>query len=181
VRRRNFAFQKRLTEASWKAARRIRGQHTEEGAARRHPWQRSLQHPNEQAALAQLAHDQGGEGPVHGEIGAEQNAADVEAGVEKITPSSRWNVEHRNRVADERQGSPNALMALLAHIDRQVASLAPRRRPQRGQVHRESLLQFPRPTRRDQSRTRWATADVDQETRSIGLRAGTRECGGRCS
>jgi hypothetical protein len=87
-------------------------------------------------------------------------------------------MEHRDRIADEWQGGPNALEALLAELDRQVAGLPPRRRPRRGQVHREPLLQLTRAARGDQGRPRRATADVDQEARPVVLRAGAGERGG---
>jgi len=167
-----------LAKTPGKTTRCIRGQHAEERSSRRYPRQRPLQHPDEQAALTKLAHDEGGERPVHDEVGTEQNTVDAKAGVEKVATGSRRNVEHRDRVADERQGGPNVLQALLAEVDRQVAGLPPRRCPQRGQVHRKPLLQLARPARGDQGRARRPATGVDQEARPVGLRAGTGERGG---
>jgi hypothetical protein len=167
-----LAFQKGFRKTAGETARRVQGQDAEERAPRRHPCQRALQHADAQVALTQLAHDQGGEGPIDSEVGTEQNTADAETGVEEITAGSRRNVERRDRLADERQDGSNGPVPLLVRIDRQVTGLPPRRCPQGGRVHREPLLQLARPARRDQGRTRRAAADVDQETRSVGLRAG---------
>jgi hypothetical protein len=150
-----------LEKTAGETAGRVPRQNAEERAPRRYPCQRALQHADAQVALAQLAHDQGGEGPVDGEVGAEQNAVDAETGVEEITTGSRRNVEHRDRFTDEWQDAPNGPVALLVSINRQMACLPPRRCSQRGRVHREPLLQLARPARRDQSRTRRAAADVD--------------------
>lgn len=97
-----MAFQKGLQKARRKTARRIRGYDTEERTARRHPWQRSLQHTDEQIALTQFAHDQGSEGPIDGKVGAKQNAVDVYTGVEEMTTKGRRNVEHGDRFANQR-------------------------------------------------------------------------------
>lgn len=128
-----------------------------------------------------LGNSQGGEGPVHYEIDAEHDAADLDVGVEQVTTGSRRYVEHRDRLADQRQGCSNGLVAICAGIDRQVTDLPPRCSPQRGQVHREPLLEFTRTARGDQGRTRRPATDVDQETRPVELRAGTGECSGGLS
>jgi hypothetical protein len=175
-----LAFQKGLRQTHGETPERVRGQNAEESASRRNPRQRPLQHTDEQAALVQLAHDQGGEGPIGGEVGAQQNAAEPATGVEELTTGSRRNMEHRDRFADQWQGGSNAAVAVPISVDPQVTGLAPRRCRQRGKVHRKALLQFTCTARRDQRRTRRAAADVDQETRSIGLRTSTgKRSGGR--
>jgi hypothetical protein len=73
-----------LAKTPGKAARRVRGQYAEERAPGRHPRQRSLQDADEELALMQLTHDQGGERPSPSEVGAEQNAADVKPCIEKV-------------------------------------------------------------------------------------------------
>ena len=78
-------------------------------------------------------------------------------------------MEDRHRLADERQRGAHALAAVVARLDREVAGLTARRRPQRRQVTREPLLQLAGPAGSEQGRARRASADVDQETSAIGL------------
>lgn len=130
-----------------------------------------LQNPDEQAPLAQLAHHHGRERPVDVQVGAKQDPA-ADAGVEEISAGRRRDVNHRNRVPNERQGGPDAVVALRSGADGEVAGLTPGSAPQCGQVDRESLLELPRPTGRDQGRAGRAAVDVDEQTRPIGFGPG---------
>jgi hypothetical protein len=85
-----------LRKTSGETAGRVPGQNAEERTPRRDPWEGALQHADAQITRAQLTHDQGGERPIDGKVGTEQNAADAETGVEEITAGSRRNVEHRD-------------------------------------------------------------------------------------
>lgn len=141
-----------------------------------------FEHPDEQVFPAKLADHHCRERSIGSEVGAEQDAADVEVGTEEIAAGLRRDVKHRDRVANERQGGPDPVVTLLSKADGEVADLTPRCRPQRGQVDRQSLLQLPGAARRDQGRARRATADVDEQARAIGLGSGAgegRSCGPR--
>jgi hypothetical protein len=121
-----LAFQKGFTQAPGDAARGLGGQSTKERAPSRHPGQGPLQHSHEQVALTQLAHDQGGEGPIHGEIGTEQDAGDLDGlGVDDLTARHRRNAQDRNRLANEGERGADALQALLARFNREVTDLTP--------------------------------------------------------
>jgi hypothetical protein len=169
-----LAFQKGIARTSWQAARRLRRQDAKQRAPSRHPGERSLQDPNREVALVQIAHSEGEERTICSEIGAKQDRPRLDARYpQDVLDEARRNVQHRNRVAHERQRRWQPLESLGIARNREVARPAPRSGSQLRQVHGQPLLQLTRPTRGDQGRPRRAAADVDQQTWAIGLRAGT--------
>lgn len=129
-------------------------------------------------AVEQLGHDQSSERSIGGQIGPDQDPADSEAGGEQVAAASRRRMEHRDRLANERKRRPNSLQPLPIGLNRQVTGLPPRRRAQLRQVESEALLQLARTARRDQGRARRPPADVDEEARAVGGRAGAGKCRG---
>jgi hypothetical protein len=86
------------------AASRIGRQETGEGTAGRYPGERSLEDGDAQAAPDQVARDQGGEGAVGAEIGAQQGAGEpYRRFLQDEAEEVRGNVDGGDRVADERQ------------------------------------------------------------------------------
>lgn len=86
-------------------------------------------------------------------------------------------MQDRCRVADQRQRRAYALERIGITADREMTRLPPRGRAHLGKVHRQSLLQLPRPARGKQGGTRSPAADIDQEARAI--RLGGRTSQGR--
>jgi hypothetical protein len=128
-----------------------------------------------------LPHDERRQRLVGLEIGTEQDTAGLDSCKAQNVLEERWrNVQHRDRLAHERQrgGQAPECFRLLWH--RQVTRPSPRSRSQLGQVRRQPLLQLARPAGSHQCRPWRPTADVDEEAGTIGLRAGAgkRRCRG---
>ncbi len=122
----------------------------------------------------QLAHSQRSEGPVRGKLRTQQDGTDFDApGVKQLAADPGRSVQDRDRLADERQGGADALTTLLVRRDGEMTGLTPGGSSQPGEVERKPLLELARPTGRDQGRTGWPAADVDQEAGAVGLGAGT--------
>lgn len=171
-----MAFQKGIKQGQRQAARDARRQDTEQRPARRDPAQRLPQDLRAQSTTDQIANRESGEGTILVEIGTEHcpSGPDTEIGKRRLKPC-RWQMDNRNRVADQRQRCAHALERLRLVSDGEVASLSTRSRPQLWQVNRQPLLQIARGGRCNQGRTRRPAADVDQQTRPIRLRTGAGE------
>jgi hypothetical protein len=154
----------------WQAPGGILRQNTEQGAARRDPGKRALEHLDGETAIQQIAYREGRQRVVGGEVRTEQGAGGLDAFfAHEALKGGRRCVHDRNRITDEGQRRPNVLADVGIAADREVTRLPPRRGSQLGQVDRQPLLQLPRPARGDQCWTGRPTADVDQKARAIGL------------
>jgi hypothetical protein len=120
----------------------------------------------------ELPHDERRQRPVGLEIGTEQDAAGLDSSKAQNVLEERWrNVQHRDRLAHERQRGGQALECFRLLRHRQVTCPSPRGRPQLGQVRRQPLLQVARPAGGHQCRPRPPTANIDEEAGTVGLRA----------
>lgn len=129
----------------------------------------------------QVAHRESEKRAIRGEIGTEQDTAGFDAGnPQSALKQPRRNVQHRDRIAHERQRRRQPLESLGITRHGEVACSTPRGSPQLRQVHGQSLLQLARPTRGDQGRPWGAATDVDQKAGTVRLRAGASKRGSRC-
>jgi hypothetical protein len=153
-----------------KSTRCVRRQNTEQSPPGGHPCERPLQHANKQTALLKLPHDERCKRPVALKIGAEQDAAGLDSpNAQNVLEESRRHMQHRNRLAHERQrgGQPLECFRVLRH--RQVACPSPRSGPKLGQMRRQPLLQLARAAGSHQCRSWWASADIDKQAGTIRL------------
>jgi hypothetical protein len=135
-----------------------------------------LQDLRAQASTDQITNRESGESAIPIEVDTEHCPCGPDTAVHKrLLEPRRLQMDNGDRVADQRQRRPHALERLRLVGDGEVAGLPPRGRAQLRQVNREPLLEFARTRRRDQGRTRQASADVDQQPRPIWLRASASE------
>jgi hypothetical protein len=66
--------QEATEQGCWQSAAHIRRQRAEDGAALGDPAEALLEHRNSEIAVHQVADDQGQQGPVGSDVGAQQNA-----------------------------------------------------------------------------------------------------------
>jgi hypothetical protein len=159
-----------LTKAERYSARSLRRQDAEQCTPCRHPGKGALENADGESAIEQIAHSEGGEGPVRSQIGAEQDAGGIDAGGEQnVLEKRRRHMQSRCRVADQRQRRAYVLEGIGIAANREMTSLPPRGRAHLGQVHRQSLLQLPCPARCDERGTGRTPAEVDQQARTIWL------------
>jgi hypothetical protein len=176
VRHWNFAFQKGFAETDGQASGRFGRQDAEQRAPGGYPGERPLQHAHEQTALLKLPDDEGREGVIGVEFSAKQGAPRFDfTDFQNVLESTRWHVQHRDCLTHQWQRRGQALEPFCIRRHCEMTRPSPRGRAQLGQVRRQPLLQLARPARSHQCRPRRATADIDEETRTIQLRAGAGE------
>jgi hypothetical protein len=129
-----------------------------------------------QATADQIANCKSSERVLLVEVSAKHCSRGPDADIGKRLLKSRGRqVDDGDRVADQRQRRAHALECLLVVGDGEMAGLSARGNAQLRKMDGEPLLQVARTRRGDQSRTRSATADVDQQAGPIGFRAGADE------
>jgi hypothetical protein len=126
-----------------KPARGLGWQDAEEGTAGRNPGEGALEDADGDASIEQVGGDEGGQGTVGVQVSAEQGTAETDAGCgQQVLDEGRRQVQHSDRVANERQRGADAAEGLLIARDREVAGLPARGGAQLRQVHGQPLLEL---------------------------------------
>ncbi len=159
-----FVFQESRGDARRKTTWSNRRKDAEQRTTSWDPPKRVLEDLGTQPATDKIANRQRGEGAIGVEIGAQHRAASPDACIgERHLKPRRWQVDDRDRVANQRQRRTHALERLGLVRDGKVAGLPTRGGARIRKVNGEPLLQFARARRGDQGRTRRPAADVDQQ------------------
>jgi hypothetical protein len=127
-----------------------------------------------------FSHDERRERPVGLELSTEQNAPGLDSLKAQNVLEEHWrNMQHRDRLAHERQHGGQALERFSIARQREVTGPSPRGHSKLRQMHCQPLLQLACATGSHQCGPRRAGADVDEQAGIIGLRARTGKRGRR--
>jgi len=119
-----FVFQEKLGHTRGKAPRGSARQDAEQRTAGGNPPQRLLQALGAEAMADQIADRESAESAIPVEIGAQNRAGGPDAGIgERLLKPRLRQVDHGDRVADQRQRRTHILERLQVVGDGEVASL----------------------------------------------------------
>jgi hypothetical protein len=165
-------------DSRWQAAYGTGRKSAEERAASRQPRQSALEHLDRQVALAHVAHRQRREGAIRRQVSAQEDRVGFDASLAQgPLEDARRQVHHGERVAHERKGGANDLEVRRLLANGELTDLTARGSRMVGQVRGQPFLELARGGGGDEGGTRARRSHVDQQRRTVGLRARTGQRG----